>query len=58
MPLGVEDFLAQVTLAEYRIAGDQAALQHQSPQQSQGRLVFIGLVDAALGNLHLSERQP
>ena len=58
MPLGVENLLAQVALAEHRVTGDQAAFQHQSLQQPEGGLVFIRLVDAAVGDLRLGDRQP
>ena len=58
MPLGVENLLAQVALAEHRVTGDQAAFQHQPLQQPEGGLVFIGLVDTAVGDLRLSDRQP
>jgi hypothetical protein len=39
----VDDRLAQVTLAEDRIAGDNASLHRHNAQQLQGRLVFVGL---------------
>jgi hypothetical protein len=58
MPLGVEDLSAQVALTEHRVAGDQTAFQHQPVQQPKRGLVFIRLVDAALRDLGLGDRQP
>jgi hypothetical protein len=44
-----DDLAAHVTLAEHRIAEDDATLDGQDTQQLQGGLVFIGLgLDANL----------
>jgi hypothetical protein len=39
----LDDLAAQVALAEGRIRGDDAALEHHGLQQRQGRLVLVGL---------------
>jgi hypothetical protein len=39
----VDDLLAQVTLAEEGIPGDDASADGQDAEQLQGRLVFVGL---------------
>jgi hypothetical protein len=38
-----DDLAAHVTLAEHRIAEDDATLDGQDTQQLQGGLVFVGL---------------
>jgi hypothetical protein len=58
MALGVADLSAQIALTEHRVAGDQTAFQHQSLQQSKGGLVFIRLIDTAVWDLGLGDRQP
>jgi len=58
MPSGFENLLAQITLTEHGIASDQAALQHQSLEQSQRGFVLVGLVGTTVGDLGLGDRQP
>ena len=50
MPAIVLDLLAQIPLAEHRVAGDHAACKHNRLEQRQSRLVLVGFaVDFRLG---------
>jgi hypothetical protein len=50
VPPVVDDLTGQVALAEGRVAGDHAPLEHHRLEKHQGRLVLVGLGrDAGLG---------
>lgn len=58
MALLADDLRAEITLAEHGVAGDQTALQDQIREQPKAGLMFVGLVEDAVGDGPLGERQP
>jgi len=53
-----DDLRVEITLAEHGVAGDQAAFQDKSREQPKAGLMFVGLVEDAVGDGPLGERQP
>jgi hypothetical protein len=56
VPLGVDDLLGEVALAEDGVAGDHAPLEVHSAEEPEGRLVLVGLVLGAAGHGRLGEQ--
>src|SRR4051812_44841255 len=57
VPSPVDDLVADVTLAEQGVAGDDTAFQGQNAQKLQGGLVLVGLgIDLDLGQHGLAMR--
>ena len=44
MAAGIQDLLGQIALAEDGITGDEAPLEKEGLEQSEGRLVLVGLL--------------
>jgi len=50
----IDDLLRKITLAEHGVTGYQSPFENDSSEQPESRLVLVGLVFAAVGNLCLS----
>ena len=56
MTVRIDDLLGKITLTEHGVAGYQSPFENDASEQLKSRLVLVGLVFTAVGNLCLRQR--